>query len=83
MEDLLQKVKTNLSPGSLVVIKYGGHAMENEELKQFFCEDIAGLSKVHTRVNYSQFLFKLILLFTDWYISSDCPWWWTANSENA
>lgn len=46
LDSLLQKVKENLSPGSLVVIKYGGHAMENEELKQFFCEDIAGLSKI-------------------------------------
>lgn len=41
--DLLAKIKTNTPQGSVVVIKYGGHAMENAELKKFFCEDVAAL----------------------------------------
>lgn len=41
--NLLVSVKKNTPPGSVIVIKYGGHAMENEELKRFFCEDIAAL----------------------------------------
>jgi acetylglutamate kinase len=42
-DNLLVNVKKNTPPGSVIVIKYGGHAMENEELKRFFCEDIAAL----------------------------------------
>ena len=43
VSDLLGKIKQNTKPGSVVVIKYGGHAMENDELKKFFCEDVAAL----------------------------------------
>ena len=43
VSDLLGKVKQSTREGSVVVIKYGGHAMENDELKKFFCEDIAAL----------------------------------------
>ena len=43
---LIANVKKNTPPGSVIVIKYGGHAMENEELKRFFCEDIAALCNV-------------------------------------
>lgn len=43
---LIANVKKNTPPGSVIVIKYGGHAMENEELKRFFCEDIAALCSV-------------------------------------
>lgn len=45
---LISDVKKNTPPGSVIVIKYGGHAMENEELKRFFCEDIAALCNVRT-----------------------------------
>jgi hypothetical protein len=42
---LLKDVTSNLPPGSVVVVKYGGHAMENEELKKSFCNDIAALCR--------------------------------------
>ncbi len=38
---LLLKVQSVLKPGSKIVIKYGGHAMENEELQETFFADIA------------------------------------------
>lgn len=41
--DLLGKVKANVKPGSVVVIKYGGHAMENDALKELFLDDVASL----------------------------------------
>lgn len=50
---LIANVKKNTPPGSVIVIKYGGHAMENEELKRFFCEDIAALCNVSTH-RYAQ-----------------------------
>ena len=40
---LLEKISSSTPQGSVVVIKYGGHAMENDELKKLFCEDIAAL----------------------------------------
>lgn len=43
VETLLDQVKASNKKGTIVVIKYGGHAMENEELKELFCEDIADL----------------------------------------
>ena len=43
---LLEGIKKATPPGSVVVIKYGGHAMENDELKRYFCEDIGALCKV-------------------------------------
>lgn len=47
-EALLEKVKQNLKPNSTIVIKYGGHAMENEELQELFMDDIADLvTKLH------------------------------------
>eukprot|EP01041_Mallomonas_annulata_P009635 gene9635-20027_t len=46
VDSLLPLIKKNTAEGSVVVIKYGGHAMENDELKKFFCEDIAALCKI-------------------------------------
>lgn len=43
---LLENVKKATPPGSTVVIKYGGHAMENAEAKERFCEDIAALCRI-------------------------------------
>ena len=37
-ETLVKNVKANAKSGSVVVIKYGGHAMENDELKELFCK---------------------------------------------
>jgi acetylglutamate kinase len=45
-DNLLNNIKSHTPPGTLVVIKYGGHAMENEELKKFFCEDVAALCRI-------------------------------------
>lgn len=42
---LVSKITANNSPGQIVVIKYGGHAMENDEYKKYFCEDVATLAK--------------------------------------
>ena len=46
VESILKKVQDTVPVGSIVVIKYGGHAMENSELAKFFCEDIAQLSRL-------------------------------------
>lgn len=43
--DLMENVKKNVPENSVVVIKYGGHAMENPEAAKFFCEDVAELSR--------------------------------------
>ncbi len=45
-DSLLSSVAANTPPGSVVVVKYGGHAMENDEAKKNFCEDIAALCSV-------------------------------------
>ena len=42
-EELLIQIQKNYPINSRVVIKYGGHAMESEELSNYFCEDIASL----------------------------------------
>ena len=42
---LLADIKRTMPAGSVVVIKYGGHAMENEEAKRQFCEDIGVLCR--------------------------------------
>ncbi len=42
---LVEKVKKNIKPGTVVVIKYGGHAMDNEALKELFLEDVAELQR--------------------------------------
>lgn len=42
---LLSNVKKATPSGNVVVIKYGGHAMENDEAKKNFCEDIAALCR--------------------------------------
>ncbi len=42
-EDLLIQIQKKYPKNSRVVIKYGGHAMESEELAGYFCEDIASL----------------------------------------
>ena len=44
--DLLGKVSANLEKGSIVVIKYGGHAMEDENLAHHFCEDVVELKRM-------------------------------------
>ena len=43
--DLLQEVSKSTPAGSVVVIKYGGHAMENEEAKAGFCKDVGALCR--------------------------------------
>jgi acetylglutamate kinase len=43
---LIEKVKTVVKKGSTIVIKYGGHAMENDDLRQGFCEDIGALCRI-------------------------------------
>ena len=45
VDRLLEGIKKATPPGSVVVIKYGGHAMENDELKKYFCEDIGALCR--------------------------------------
>lgn len=44
--DAIEKIKKATPKGSVVVIKYGGHAMENDEFKKLFCNDIATLCKI-------------------------------------
>ena len=46
---LIEDIKLKHKDGSIVVIKYGGHAMESSELKELFCEDIADLYR-HTGI---------------------------------
>ena len=43
LTSLIDRVKANVKPGAIVVIKYGGHAMENSELRGVFYDDIACL----------------------------------------
>ena len=45
-DEILKKVEKNIPRGSVVVIKYGGHAMEDFELAKYFCEDIADLCRI-------------------------------------
>ena len=42
---LISNVKKTTPSGSVVVIKYGGHAMENDAAKKQFCEDIGALCR--------------------------------------
>lgn len=44
--ELIQRVQDNIKPGSIVVVKYGGHAMENDNLKDAFLDDIASLYRM-------------------------------------
>jgi hypothetical protein len=46
IDNLVSKIRQATPPKSVVVIKYGGHAMENDEFKNLFCQDIATLCKV-------------------------------------
>ena len=46
VDNLITKIRQATPPKSVVVIKYGGHAMENDEFKNLFCQDIATLCKV-------------------------------------
>lgn len=41
--ELLRNISKNLKKGSVIVIKYGGHAMENDQLKSSFAEDVGAL----------------------------------------
>lgn len=63
VDAILDKVKENTPKDSIVVIKYGGHAMENEELKAFFCEDIASLCRVSILNDHSSITAVILLLF--------------------
>lgn len=45
LDETIEKIILATPPNSVVVIKYGGHAMENEEFKDYFCDDIATLCK--------------------------------------
>jgi acetylglutamate kinase len=40
---LIEGVKNTRAKGSVVVIKYGGHAMEDAALRDIFYEDVAAL----------------------------------------
>lgn len=57
VDNLVKKIQTATPAKSVVVIKYGGHAMENDEFKNLFCQDIATLCKVSyisiSSLNYS------------------------------
>jgi acetylglutamate kinase len=44
-DGILAGIRKSTPAGSVVVIKYGGHAMENEEAKKQFCEDIGALCR--------------------------------------
>lgn len=46
IDTAIEKIKKATPKGSIVVIKYGGHAMENDEFKNLFCNDIASLCKI-------------------------------------
>lgn len=41
LSQLINKVKSNIRPNAVVVIKYGGHAMDNNELRDIFYDDLA------------------------------------------
>eukprot|EP01040_Poterioochromonas_malhamensis_P004780 gene4780-5131_t len=45
-EELIDAVKKQTEHGTVVVIKYGGHAMENDELKEQFLDDIAEIYRL-------------------------------------
>ena len=83
---LLENVQKTTPKGSVIVIKYGGHAMENEELKQFFCEDVAALCRViRTR---STTLTRALTPVTsspvvDWHLARGCPRRGTADQDHA
>lgn len=59
-DSLIKNVKKNTPPGSVIVIKYGGHAMENEELKRSFCEDIAALCRVRLMMIFDQMMVEIV-----------------------
>eukprot|EP01038_Epipyxis_sp_PR26KG_P005868 gene5868-8093_t len=42
-DNLVDNVRKNTKKNSIVVIKYGGHAMDNNDLKELFFQDIATL----------------------------------------
>jgi acetylglutamate kinase len=46
---LVSKIQQSIPKGSVIVVKYGGHAMEDFALAKFFCEDIAALSEIGLR----------------------------------
>ena len=41
VNSLISEIKAKIPVKSRVVVKYGGHAMENEEMAASFCSDIA------------------------------------------
>ena len=92
-DTLIENVKKTTPKGSVIVVKYGGHAMENEELKRYFCEDIAALCRVSfhktmlvTVVVQTLYHFALCLLdstrITDWYLACHCSRWWTSDRQH-
>ena len=44
--DLVERVSTNINRGSIIVIKYGGHAMENADLQRSFSADVGYLCRL-------------------------------------
>ena len=49
IDALIDNIKKSTPQNAVIVIKYGGHAMENEEFKNLFCEDIATLCRIGIR----------------------------------
>jgi len=54
--------------GKAIVIKYGGNAMVDEDLKSSFARDIV--------------LLKQVAVKTSRYQSGNRTWWWAANRPN-
>ena len=87
-DTLIENVKKTTPKGSVIVVKYGGHAMENEELKRYFCEDIAALC----RVSFRKTLLVLLSVLTcfdlihfpiiDWYLACHCSRRWTSDRQH-
>lgn len=45
-KDVVDGVVSSIPKGSIIVIKYGGHAMEDQSLAKYFCEDVAELKRI-------------------------------------
>lgn len=93
MEVTEKEILANAAPqiakykGTTVVIKYGGHAMENEDLKAKFAADIVTLKKVACGILNDvmevlpapmELLTTLLLLpnVCGWWRCVDGGWWW-------
>lgn len=80
VDDILPLVKKNTPEGSTIVIKYGGHAMENDELKRYFCEDIAALCRVNFLRSDDVYSYITPLICEDWHLPDYRARWRSANS---